>query len=387
MKRTQTSIMNRPNTLYQRVLTAACTLLILLASAMSAQARPIAEDKACAIATKFYYMKVMGDDISKVKSLQALDLVYSSLHTRTEHYTAPEYYIFAPSNGKGFVIVAGDDRVSQFIVGYSLEGKLALPLSSSMQGYLNCYAGYIDALRMGKAENKPCRTTQPVKPLLTTTWGQGSPYNYFCPTLNERKLITGCVATAMAQIMKYYAWPTQGMGECTAEIHNLDIVYTKITLGDEYCWDKMKDDYGRTAKLKVSEVACLMRDVGHAVNVRYTPVLTSANSANVPRALIEHFDYSPTMRHVYRSHHTDEEWHRLLDAELAARRPIYYSTRSTRFDGHAFVVCGVDEQGLYYVNWGWGGHCDGYFDFDVVAAHDASYNYVQSAIVGIVPER
>ncbi len=362
-------------------------LATLLLDAYSLKARPITEDKACAIATKFYYKKVMGDDIFKVKTLQALDLVYSSLHTKTAYYTAPEYYIFAPSDGKGFVIVAGDDLANQPIVGYSLEGKFTKPLSTSMQGYLHCYAGYIGALRKGEAEGKPRRTTQPVSPLLATAWGQGSPFNYYCPTLNNRKLITGCVTTAVAQIMKYYAWPMQGVGECTAEIHNLDTTYTTVTLGDEYCWDKMKDDYSRTAKLRVSEVACLMRDVGHAVNVRYTPVLTSANSANVPRAMVEHFGYSPVMRHVYRSHHTDEEWHVLLDTELAAQRPIYYSTRSTRFDGHAFVVCGIDEQGLYYVNWGWGGQCDGYFDFDAVAARAASYNYVQSAIVGIKPAR
>lgn len=374
--------------LCQRVLTLVFSLLMLLVGTISAQARPIATDRACAVATKFYYTKVMGGDIAKVKSLKALDLVYTSLHGNANNYTtAPEYYIFAPSNGKGFVIVAGDDRVSQFIVGYSAEGEFTLPLSTSMQGYLNCYAGYIDALRKGKAESKPRRTTQPVEPLLTTTWGQGSPYNYFCPTLNNRKLITGCVTTAVAQIMKYYAWPTCGQGECMAEVHNLDTIYTKVILGDEYHWEKMKDDYHHGAKLKINEVAHLMRDVGHAVNVRYTPVLTSANSANVPKALTEHFHYSPEARQVHRSHYTDEEWHRLLDAELAARRPIYYSTRSTRFDGHAFVVCGLDEQGLYFVNWGWGGHCDGYFDFDAVVAHGASYNYVQSAVLGIVPER
>ena len=84
---------------------------MLLISAMSAQARPIPEDKACAVATKFYYMKVMGGDIAKVKSLNALDLVYTPLHGNVGDYTAsPEYYIFAPSGGKGFVIVAGDDR-------------------------------------------------------------------------------------------------------------------------------------------------------------------------------------------------------------------------------------------------------------------------------------
>ncbi len=369
---------------YARVV--ACMLLMLLVGAGTIHARPIAEDKACAIATKFYYKKVMGDDIFKVKSLKALDLVYTPLHGDVSNYTAaPEYYIFAPSGGKGFVVVAGDDRASLLIVGYSIEGEFTLPLSTSMQGYLNCYAGYIEALRKGEAESKPRRTAQPVLPLLATAWGQGSPYNYFCPTLNNRKLITGCVTTAVAQIMKYYAWPLQGIGECVAEVHNLDTTYTKVVLGDEYHWDKMEDDYSYGAKLKTTEVARLMRDVGHAVNVRYTPVLTGANSANVPKALIEHFHYSPEVHQVHRSRYTDDEWHTLIDTELAAQRPIYYSAHSTRFDGHAFVVCGVDEQGLFYVNWGWGGHCDGYFDFDAVAAQGAPYNYAQNAVVGIAP--
>lgn len=362
-------------------------LALLLLGIPSMMARPITEDKACSIATKFYYMKVMGEDIGKVKSLKALDLVYSSLHTKTERYAKPEYYIFAPSNGKGFVIVAGEDRVKQLIVGYSLDGDISLPLSSSLQGYLNCYAGYIDALRKGGTTAKPHRKADPVAPLLTTTWGQGTPYNYYCPTLNGRKLITGCVTTAAAQLMRYHQWPVQGTGECVAEVHNLDTIYTKVTLGEEYRWHKMKAHYGRGAKMKTNDVARLMRDVGHAVGVRYTPVLTSAHSANVPRALVEHFQYSPEMRQVHRSHCTDEEWNNLLAAELSARRPVYYSTRSTRFDGHAFVVCGMDEQGRYYVNWGWNGHCDGYFDFDAVAADGAPYNYVQSAIVNIIPNR
>ena len=76
-----------------------------------------------------------------------------------------------------------------------------------------------------------------------------------------------------------------------------------------------------------------------------------------------------------------------MTSELMARRPIYYSSSSTRFDGHAYVICGIDGQGLYYVNWGWNGSCDGYFDFDAVTAKGAPYNYVQSAIINIKPKR
>ena len=365
-------------------------VLLLLVVAMSSfrlYARPITEAKACAIATRFYYMKKLGEDIKKVKSLEGLDLVYSPQHGEKVSLTAPEYYVFAPSNRKGFVIVAGDDAVGQLIVGYSLEAPISSSLSSSLLGYLNCYAGYIDALRHGKATPKAKRSTTPVAPLLTTQWGQRAPYNYFCPVLNERKLITGCVTTAVAQIMKYYAWPAKGEGVCRAEIQNLDTTYTTTTLGEEYDWQKMKDRYPYSKKMRITDVARLMRDVGHAVGVEYTPVLTSASSANVPKALVEHFAYSPEMRHVHRFQHTDEEWNRLMTDELAAHRPIYYSTRSTKHDGHAFVICGIDEQGLYYVNWGWRGQCDGYFDFDCVADHEAAYSYVQSAIIGIEPKR
>ena len=372
---------------WQKAIIATCTLLTLLVSPANVKARPISEDKACAIATKFYYMKLMAGDIAKVKSLQALDLIYSPLHAKEVSYTAPEYYVFAPSNGKGFVIIAGDDRASQLIVGYSTEKGISLPLTSSIQGYLNCYAEYIDALRKGETEPKPKRKTQPVAPLITTTWGQHSPYNFYCPTLNGKKLITGCVATAVAQIMKYHEWPHHGQGECIAEIHNLDTLYSRVTLGEEYRWDKMKNHYKHSSRAKTNDVALLMRDVGHAVHMEYTPVISSAFSTGALTALVEHFSYSPEAKQVYRTQYPDEEWNHLINAELSAQRPVYYSTRSTRFDGHAFIVCGLDEQGLYYVNWGWGGNCDGYFDFDAVANNGAPYNYIQSAIINITPKR
>lgn len=372
---------------WRQAMTEIYTLLILLASSATIEARPISEDKACVIATKFYYMKLMGNDIAKAKSLQALDLIYSTLHGKELSYTAPEYYIFAPSNGKGFVIIAGDDRAEQLIAGYSTENRISLPLTSSIQGYLNCYAEYIDALRKGKAEPKPRRETEPIAPLITTTWGQHSPYNYYCPTLNGKKLITGCVSTAVAQIMKYHEWPHHGQGECIAEIHNLDTLYSKVTLGEEYHWEKMRDHYKHSSRTKPNDVARLMRDVGHAVHMEYTPVISSAYSTGALTALVEHFAYQPEARQVYRPQHSDEEWNHLISTELSAKRPIYYSTRSTRFDGHAFIVCGIDEQGLYYANWGWGGNCDGYFDFDAVANNGAPYNYIQSAIINITPKR
>ena len=110
--------------------------LMLLLGAVHAVARPISEEKACAVATRFYYMKTMGDAIKKVKALKALDLVYSPQHGGEVRYTQPEYFVFAPENGKGFVIVSGEDRAGRLIVGYSTEARISHRLSSSLQGYL-----------------------------------------------------------------------------------------------------------------------------------------------------------------------------------------------------------------------------------------------------------
>ena len=123
-----------PNIRTIRTRTVLCLMLLL--GAVHAVARPISEETACAVATKFYYMKTMGDAIKKVKALKALDLVYSPQHGGEVRYTQPEYFVFAPENGKGFVIVSGEDRAGRLIVGYSTEARISHRLSSSLQGYL-----------------------------------------------------------------------------------------------------------------------------------------------------------------------------------------------------------------------------------------------------------
>lgn len=350
-------------------------------------ARPISEDKACVIATRFYYMKKCGGNAEQAKLIRALNLIYSPQYGEQVRLTPPEYYIFSPDNNKGFVIVSGDDRAGQLIVGYSLDSPISNNLSSSMLGFLNCYTKYIEDLRKGKAEPKPQRKSKTVTPLLKTTWGQYAPYNQHCPTLHGRKLATGCVTTAVAQIMKYHEWPTEGTGTCKAEIHNLDTTYTSVTLGETYNWSKMKDNYSSATKRKTDDIARLMRDVGHAVKIMYSPVFSFAYSEHVIEALTAHFRYSHEARLIHRYRYSDNEWNHVITEELLSGRPVYYSSRSTRFDGHAFVICGIDEQGFFYTNWGWGGNCDGYFDFDAVTSDNTEYNYTQSAIIGISPMR
>lgn len=364
------------------------SILLSLIVVAIATARPLSEREACVLATKFYYVKKLGDKIQKVKSLQALNLIYSPLHADAERDTPPEYWVFAPEDKQGFVIVSGDDRTHRPIVGYSLDSKFKTNPSQSFKDYLIAYTRYVDSLRVGRAKVKELRKATPVEPLIQTQWSQNSPYNTFCPELNDKKVPTGCTATALAQIMHYHAWPKQGKGVCQAHVISTDTVISEIKLGEVYDWEKMRNRYSTSLKAKkdAEGVARLMSDVGHAIEMKYMPAVSIGVDTDVVDALLNHFDYSPQLRHLFRDYFTDDEWHRIISAELTEGRPVYYSARPQWVtDGHAFVCSGMDEQGLLYINWGWGGEFNGYFDFEVVADYHRGFNYMQHAIVGIRP--
>ena len=366
----------------------AISILLSFVMVAAAAARPLSEREACVLATRFYYVKKLGHKIQKTKSLQALNLVYSPLHADAERHTSPEYYVFAPEDNKGFVIVSGDDRTHRPIVGYSLDSEFKTNPSQSFKDYLTSYMRYVDSLRVGRAETKELRKTTPVEPLVQTQWSQNSPYNTFCPELNGKRVPTGCTATALAQIMHHHAWPKQGGGSCQAHVISADTTISEVELGEAYDWEKMRRSYSTSFKAKIDAegVARLMRDVGHAIEMKYMSAVSTAVDVDVVEALLYHFDYSPRLRHLFRDYFTDDEWHRIISAELAEGRPVYYSARPQwATSGHAFVCSGMDDQGRLYINWGWGGEFDGYFDFEVVADYRRGFNYMQHAIIGIRP--
>lgn len=364
------------------------SILLSLVVVATVSARPLSEREACVLATRFYYVKKLGDKIQKARSLQALNLIYSPLHAEAERHAPPEYYVFAPEDKKGFVIVSGDDRTHRPIVGYSLDSEFKANPSQSFKDYLTAYTRYVDSLRVGRAEVKELRKATPVEPLIQTHWSQNKPYNTFCPELSEKKVPAGCTAVALAQIMHHHAWPKQGKGVCHARVISADTVVSEIELGEIYDWEKMRNSYSTSLKAQrdAEGVARLLRDVGHAIEMKYMPAVSIGIDTDVVDALLNHFDYSPQLRHLFRDYFTDDEWHRILSAELSAGRPVYYSARPGWVSsGHAFVCSGMDEQGRLYINWGWGGEFDGYFDFEVVADYRREFNYMQHAIVGIRP--
>lgn len=362
---------------------------------LASWANPIDIETARSIAANFF--KSSSSQACATKRLHRpnakndMQLVYQpTMTTRTTHEAA-EFYVFAPVDSVGFVIVAGDDEVKP-IVGYSTTSKFASQqMSPALSKYLSAYCMYMNSVWDGKAVRKTqmSENVTPVFPFISTTWDQGYPYNKDCPKIGGNATYTGCVATVVAQIMNYYKWPNSGHGTCTATLNDASNTAVSTTLGDEYQWDNMIDNYypaNTYTTIQANAVSQLMKDVGFACSAHYGTDATNAYTYDALTALLRHFDYSPDVLFVDRRHYSDKAWNKMIYNELKEGRPVWYrGSDEEGKEGHAFLCCGVDQQGSYYINWGWGGWCDGYFDLDAVTPDGYDYNYNQQAIVNIKP--
>ena len=231
-----------------------------------------------------------------------------------------------------------------------------------------------------------------IPPLCRTSWGQGEPFNLECPEYNGERCLSGCVATAMAQVMKYHNWPPQGIGELTyrAEKIGTDIYtdFSQYTLD----WENMLDDYSSsiTTEQQRQAVARLLRAVGGSVRMNYFPTASGADVNDASQALLKYWDYSDDIRYMRRGWFSLREWSQLLYDALKNYGPILYGGFSMS-SAHAFVCDGYDGEGLFHFNWGWDGIADGYFAIDLLnpVVEDepwkTGYNGSQSALLNIHP--
>lgn len=231
-----------------------------------------------------------------------------------------------------------------------------------------------------------------IAPLCRTSWGQGEPFNLECPEYNGERCLSGCVATAMAQVMKYHNWPSQGIGELTyrAEKIGKDIYtdFSQYTLD----WEDMLDDYSLSSATEQHRqaVARLLRAVGGSVRMNYFPTASGADVNDATQALLKYWDYSDDIRYMRRSWFSLREWSQILYDALKDYGPILYGGFSMS-SAHAFVCDGYDGEGLFHFNWGWDGKADGYFAIDFLnpVVEDepwkTGYNGGQSALLNIHP--
>ena len=328
-------------------------------------------------------------------------------------------YVFNIADDQGFVIVSNDDRTTP-ILGFSDNGSIDPDnMPSNMRAWLQGYADEIAWLQKngGTAGTRTALaktsswnvgdTKTDISPLIETTWNQGEPYNNLCPKDAQGKMsITGCAATAMAQVMKYYQWPT---GETAAipaykDEYGMDHDGLPATTFD---WGKMLDNYVEKngdekiilgSDVEQTAVAKLMQYCGWAVKMSYSSSFSGAYAHDVPYALKTYFNYDETAQYVNRSFYSYANWMDLIYYELAHDRPVVYSASSSR-GGHAFVCDGYQyeketETDYFHINWGWGGVNDEYYVLSVLnpyaqgaggsSSNDGFY-YGQGAVIGIQP--
>lgn len=379
-------------------------MLLLLMMSLASFAGPRSFQQAKEIALR--QAAQLGISMDEASSAKA-----KSKRVKSVSGEVPAYYVFPNGEGKGFTVVSGDDRLPE-VVGYSDKGTYDEEnLPSNYVGFMKAYEEMVGQLDNGDsrasasiAEAKALRSSgyqQPtVAPLLgSIQWNQIIPYNKMCPMYNSTdRSVTGCVATAMAQVMMYYQYPKTLQTDIPAYVSRTNhLSIPQINKGESYDWDNMLPQYASDEPLNYTDaqaaaVAKLLYHCGVACEMDYG----SSSGANVtPAILSTYFGYdSDLMQDLNRDVFTLAEWSQIMDKELTAKRPILYSGRSSD-GGHEFVCDGSDGNGLYHINWGWGGYQDGYFDVTILnpdkggagsgSAPDG-YNQYCSMIVGIAPD-
>lgn len=295
---------------------------------------------------------------------------------------ADRIYIYNVDGG-GWVMVSGDDNTRRQVLGYSPTGRFdysAMPVNA--RNWIESYADVISRLEshpeyIRRDSVMQSRASGSVAPLLgEIAWGQGEPFNLLCPTLsNGERAVTGCVATAKAQIMMYHRYPAAGQGRVSYEWNGQTL---SADFG-KYDWDLMAPKYtGSESEASRQAVATLMRDCGYSVNADYGDA-TSAYVVEASRALTSFFGYDTSLLVLPHSHCDKDSWENILKEELENKRPVLYSGIGN-IGGHAFVCDGYDDKGYFHFNWGWGGVDDGYF-----LSGEHFFPYDQLIIYGIQP--
>lgn len=343
--------------------------LIFLVTAIAAGARQISPDEAAAIASDF----LNSPSILRSSERVAVQRVQSP-----NHQADAPFYVFNADDSHGFVIISGDDRTSK-IIGYSRSRAFDFDnLPPQLAAILDKYAERIKTLPASASVDSSWSATSDAPAstdgilLKTADWGQGYPYNLLCPTYNGVNAPTGCVATAMAIIMRYHNWPNRGRSQHSYAWENQPYYfdYNSTT----FDWSQMPLEYveNEFSSIQGNEVAKLMFAAGNSVNMMYGETESGALAIEIPYNMYRFFRYNiPSF--IYKDGgcpdnkaYTDEEWLELIKEQINANNPLIYS-----YTGHMYVVDGYDAEGLVHVNWGWDGVANGYFAINQMGIAEA----------------
>lgn len=306
-------------------------------------------------------------------------------------------YTVLGNHESGFAIIANDDRFNA-VLGYS-HSKFD---DANMPPALKAWMAAVDEALKENLDNgvTPVPAVElrssdypaSVDPLLSTSWDQSAPYNTVVVQKLGGDYPTGCVATAMAQVMKYHAWPDTGSDfhsyRCQPEGATRAIKLSANFGNTTYQWDNMLDMYDTNQHNYTSEqadaIATLMFQCGVSVDMQYNLDGSGAYINQASKALREYFRYNT--KFYTRDIYTKSEWMDIIYAELANNGPILYGGVTPSNAGHAFVFDGYDADGLVHVNWGWSGSGNGYYDVAILNSPTGRYSEQQQMVIAHDPE-
>ncbi|MBO4721925.1 MAG: C10 family peptidase, partial [Muribaculaceae bacterium] len=343
------------------------TILAVASVSVEMRAEQVSEAQARSVAARFMRERGLGV-VATTQPSKAMR------RTANVPQTYAAYYVFNAEKDRGWVIVSGDDRTEQ-VLGYSDKGNFdPANVPENMKAWLNQYVEEIAMLDEGvitidrSQSNVHPKGGSAVSPLLTSQWDQSAPFNLRCPTYNGNYCVTGCTATAMAQIMYYHKWPSStsqaipGYTQSDDENYSMHGTTYSALNSANFDWNNMKDYYSSsetsTTDNSNNAVARLMRYCGQSVEMRYG--VSGSNAVSSSEVFVDYFRYSPKARKLFRVDYSYSQWENFILTELRANRPIIYGGRKHN-GGHDFVCDGYDGNGYYHFNWGWRGSYDGYF--------------------------
>lgn len=357
------------------------TICVLLSVVLSGQAQKRTYDEAAKVASNFF--KTTGQDTAVSSWHMKRDDGGRRVLTRQagEMPCQAAYYLFTNAQSGQLVVVSGDERMP-LVLGYTDQAVTADKLPDGLVELLDGYKAQYAALTEAPANAARVATLHKgERQLKTADWGQGAPFNRMTPEATP----TGCAATAMAIVMRYYQWPESGAGSKT-HIWK-DSVMTANFGQTHYDWGNMPLSYTSYTEQQAKAVALLMRHAGIAVEMYYNAESSGANQSLVPGALQKYFRYAATARLLSASNYDAATWDGMMRNEIDNGRPVLYTGESTLGRGsHGFVLDGYRDN-LFHFNFGWNGSGNGYFAVSALNATDHSIEFAnrQQAVVGIVP--
>lgn len=312
--------------------------------------------------------------------------------------------VFYSSQNMGTVVLSTDDRFIP-ILGYTNTAITDIEqLPCNMKWWITEMCSQMQAQTATRMQ--PTYATEPVAAaaytpkaaFVTTKWGQSQPYNNLTPMVSGSHAPTGCVATAMAQILNYNKWPAgaQFTGEYSTDNGK---TFTTETVNSTYQYP-YKKAYGyfsangsnigalslKYTDSEAEQIAALMRDCGYASSMMYGADGSGTYGVEAAAGAINCLSYpKEAIKYVFRDFYTDDEWHNMIYQELEQGYPVLYCGADKDGNGHAFVAHGIKSSGLVAVNWGWNGLYDGYFSMDVMNCGESAYSYSQDAVIGWHP--